>query len=422
MDKTTRKAVLYSLFGLFFVLGAAAIFYAQGYRFDVGTLGLNKVGAIYVRTYPKSASLTMDGLPIDRGAMLLSSGTLVQDLFPKTHELAIEAPGFTRWTRQVSVKPAMVTEIQAILLPEKPELVREKAPLKFWALSDTPLIEFLPGLSYSGQKIPGYFAEFNADRSQVLTKDASKKYFLTTLSSATLIPQKLSGLLNGVIIFDKTPGQFISYTAKTLEIFSPGTTPSVIFSAPLGQTVAAAETSRTLIAFVTMDNQNKSSLWLYEKLSGSTKKIDSAPGKTTDFKFSPSGQVAMLQDTKDFYLYDPSNGNLSKTASAVKSFSFSEDGSALAILSEKTLEAYTDAGYSRLNLAFLPGINKVFWYGDNQHLFLQFGDHLGLLDLIDFQPENVQFINKSTENSYDPVSNSLYFIKDSGLYRFVFPS
>ena len=423
MDKKTRKAVLYGLFGLFFVLGAGAILYAQGYRFDLGTFGVQKVGAIYIRTYPKNASVLVDGKAVDRGAMILSSGTLVPDLFPKPHEVTVESAGFITWKRSVSVNPSLVAEVQAILLPEKPELVRGIVPLEFWALPDTPLVEFLPGLNYSGYKIPGSFSEFNSDKTQVLTRDASKNYYVTNLSSATttMKSQKLTNITGGKISFDKTPGQFISYNKTTAALLTLGGVPAPVFTAPKGQTIIGADASKNLLALVTVNNQNQSLFWLYEKLSGNIKKFDPLQGRTVDLKFSPNGQVALLQDNGDLYLYDPSSANISKTSSDVKSFSFSENGT-LAILSDRILEIYADGVYSRLNLAFLPDIKNTFWYSDGEHLFLQFSDHLGLLDLIDFQPENVQFINNSTKNSYDQISNTLYFEKDAGLYRIIFLS
>lgn len=414
--------VLYSLFGLFFVLGAGVVLYAQGYRLDLDLFAVQKVGAIYVRTYPKNASVTVDGKNVDRGAMLLNSGTLVPDLFPKTHELVAEAPGYVRWTRQVVVNPALVTEVQPILLPEKPELIRERAPIDFWALPDAPLIEFLPGLTYSGYKIPGYFAGLNAARNQILTRDAAKNYFLTNVSSPSAIaPKKLSGLLGGKITFDTEPDKFISYTTAKVAALTTGENPLVIFTAPVKQTVSAAASSKNLIGWITKDNQNISWLWLYEKLSGNSRKIGSIPGTTQELKFSPVGEIAIFQTSGELYRYDPSSGEIFKIASGVKSFEYSPGG-LLAILSDKALEISGGPEYSRLNLAFFPDIKNIFWYADEGHLFLQFSDHLGLLDLNDLIPENIQAINGTAENSYDITSNSLYFVKGSSLYRITFPS
>jgi DNA-binding beta-propeller fold protein YncE len=424
VNKGTRRVIIYSLFGLFFVLGATTVFYAQGYRFDFGTFAVQKVGAIYVRSFPKNASLVVDGKKIDRGAMFLNSATLVPDLIPKSHMIAIDSPGFIAWKRRVAVGPSLVTEVRAILLPEKPELIRERAPIKFWALPDTPLIEFLPGLSYYGYKIPGDFYGISSDKNQILTKDALKNYYVTNLSPATttMKSQKLMNIARGAVIFDRTPGQFISYNNTVLAFLSIGAAPTTIFTAPKGQTVVGTDSSKNLLALITLDNKNKSWLWLYEKASGNTKNIDSVPGKTVTLEFSPSGQIAMLQDSGNLYLYDPSTANISTSSSRVKSFLFSGDGTSLAVLSEKKLEIYNDNGNIKLDLALLPDIQKMYWHADNQHLFLQFSDHLGLFDLLDLQPENIQFINNSTENSYDPVSNSLYFEKDGGLYRITFPS
>ncbi len=114
----TRRRLFYALVALFFVLGAGVVLYAQGWRFDFATGHVDKVGAIYVRSFPADASIMLNGKPAQNQSGFLSRCTLITDLFPKIYQLKLTAAGYGDWHESAGVSPSLVTELKsAVLVP-----------------------------------------------------------------------------------------------------------------------------------------------------------------------------------------------------------------------------------------------------------------------------------------------------------------
>jgi hypothetical protein len=111
VNKTLKRIVLTSLFGLFIIIGGITIFYAQGYRFDMATLSLQKVGAIFIKTIPGEAQVTLDGEPVDKSYWLFNSGKLIQSLFPKNYEVIVSQPNYLTARFNILVLPTLVSEL-----------------------------------------------------------------------------------------------------------------------------------------------------------------------------------------------------------------------------------------------------------------------------------------------------------------------
>lgn len=115
--------MFYALFGLFFLLGAGVVLYAQGWRFDFLTWHAEKVGGIFVRSFPENADIFVNGksVPNGSGFFSFSAGTLISDLFPRTYKLSLKATGYDAWTENAPVLPSFVTTFEhAVLVPSAP--------------------------------------------------------------------------------------------------------------------------------------------------------------------------------------------------------------------------------------------------------------------------------------------------------------
>src|SRR5437870_4039956 len=104
MRQSDRRKILWFLVFLFILVGGAAIFYAQGYRLNLSPLGIRKIGAIYIKSFPRDAGVFLDGKKIERSNhffgtsfFFLQGGTLINGLFPKKYDLSLTAPGFKDW-------------------------------------------------------------------------------------------------------------------------------------------------------------------------------------------------------------------------------------------------------------------------------------------------------------------------------------
>lgn len=423
VNKSARRAVLYAFFGLFLILGAGTVLYAQGYRFDPKTMRVKKVGAIYVQSHPKDAVIFLDGKKVEESRGILSSGVLLQNLFPKNYNLELKLDGYEDWQRTVQVEPSLVTESSPILLPLDRSAVSERKPQGIYAFPGGTLVIKSGGKIYSGASVlPGTdVIDHSWKNRELLTRDAAGNYYFVALSLGTKISaQKLPAKSRYILDYD--PEKPVSYSQSQISIFDLGGTAKKIFSAGGGQRIEAVASGDGLLAWSVFSPANAtSSVWIYEKFFDRSFRADiSLSGRTTGMKFSPGNLLGVMQDNGDLYVYDPAEGVAEKKGEGVKGFAFSPEDDSVAILGKKTLEVFSDENYTRLNLTAYPEIESVSWYRETGHLILGFRDGLGLLDLSAVEPENIQRLTNSTITAYEPDSNTLYYA-ENGVWKMEIP-
>ena len=120
MTLRARKILFYLLTLIFFAMATAAIFYSNGWRFDLETLSISKLGGIYFEKVPDNSILTVEKANAEFNPNFLRSSFLIPNLFPKKYLARAGRENYQTWTKEISVYPSLVTEIQPIiLLPEK---------------------------------------------------------------------------------------------------------------------------------------------------------------------------------------------------------------------------------------------------------------------------------------------------------------
>ncbi len=425
VSKNFRKAFLYALSGVFLVLGTGTIFYAQGYRFDLEAMRVKKVGAIYIQSHPKDVKIFLDGKKRDESRGILSSGVLVQSLFPKTYEVELKLDGYENWQRMVSVEPSLVTELNPILLPKKRNAVSEKSAQGIYAFRDKVLALKTDGKIYIGETvIPGTdVIDWSVENNEILTSDAKGNHYLTLLSStAKPTTQKLPAAKTYML--DTNPDRLISHSSSQISTFEAAETPEKIFTAAKNQIVEAVSSANGLIAWSVYDTRyGTSTIYVYEKFLGRVSNSGiSIPGKTYKMRLSSKNILGLLQDNGELYFYNTLSGSLEKNGENIRQFSFSPSGAWTAILSEKTLEVFSKNGdYARLNLSAYPYINSTSWYRDESHLLLNLETGMGLLDFSAVNPENIQRLASSIVASYDSDGNVLYYAMDGKVWSLEIP-
>ncbi len=119
MTLKTRRFVLCALVLVFLFAGTGLVLYAQGWRLNFETFAPTRVGGIYIRSFPAEANIFLDGEEVENKSGLIQSGTLVNNLFPRSYRLSLTASGFKSLERNVSVQPSLVTEADTlVLVPE----------------------------------------------------------------------------------------------------------------------------------------------------------------------------------------------------------------------------------------------------------------------------------------------------------------
>jgi hypothetical protein len=437
MVKKWRKRLFYSLIILFILLGAGGVLYAQGWRLDIKSFTAKKVGAIYVRSFPKEAEIYLNGKPIKNKTGIFQAGTLINGLFPKTYKLKLFLPNYYDWQRTVAVQPSLVSEAKyAVLVPREPTAVFVEPLKNFWIINGEVLIQRNNNeLVFRNQTLKGEeVIKLTQNPRSVLTIDSKNKEYIWnelengTSTNLSVLFRKLTKrtLAPSTITIDPATGaKLIIFNPSSLSILDIKKESLLVISTS-SAAITGISPSRLWIAWGTFDSrQNVSALNIYDKLSGNTKTISKTlSAKIIKLAWGGDNRLGLLQDNGEFYLYDSGADKPVPLASDAKDFVFADDGSKVAVLETKSLEVFSlkTEEYWRFNLSEMGAVKKISWFRDNHHLFIGYPARTIFLDLDDLSQENLITVAKTGDFDYDSKANRLYFLEDGKLLRLDFPS
>ncbi len=439
MTLRTRKTIFYVLFALFFVIGGAVVLYAEGWRVDLGG-HVEKVGAVFVRSYPTDASITLGDEPIPNGSGILSRGTLISNLFPRSYTITLKHDGFLDWHESATVLPSLVTEFKyAVLIPATSTPVATGTIRSFTIASNEMVLEGTSGaVTWRGEKIgTGSIVDASTNPKNVIIKSPAGSYLLydfetgsSTNLSTILIKNGIdSQYVTNILIDPYDPTNIVIGTPARVAFFNTAAgTFTTIGKAPAGWSVSPAiAVSPSLIAWTRFAEASGTSIAIYDKFSGSTTTSTvTLAGRTAELQWIRNGALGVLQDGGALYSYDTGSRTFQKMADDVKTFEAASDGSSVAALEHKSLEIFplTNATtYRRFNLPNVDAAKDLVWYKDMNHLFVVYPDRVVLLDLDDLGLHNFTTVADGIRPFYDAGANALYLVSPSQtLVRFDFPN
>lgn len=118
------------------LISGIVMFFAKGYRIDIGNQNLEQTGILTVNSVPEGALIYLNEIPQD------VTDNSIQGLKPASYELRLEKEGYHSWTRSIEVSVGRVTQHTALLISLFPEL----KPLTLTGVNN-------PLVSSDGQKI-----------------------------------------------------------------------------------------------------------------------------------------------------------------------------------------------------------------------------------------------------------------------------
>ena len=436
MNIRTRNNIFYALCAVFVTAGAFVVFYAQGWRFDLEPFGFNKVGGIYLRSFPDDAAIFINGKYVDKKPGLLNRGRFINNLFPKNYKLTLKSGGYYDWTENIQVSPSLVSELKyVVLIPKNYETAYEGLVKNFYAANGQLIINTGNSLVYGGKKIKGGKLIWQDSASKiVLTENiSSKTYFINYLSENTATSTNLNEkiALYGInpanireIIKDHgTSGGSIIRTAAS--IFSLNiSTGEISKLTSSSSTISKIAVSPSWIAWINYNSVNgKSLLTFYNRASGEMTVKTAIAGQAVKIDFRNNDELGILQNDGNFYIASSENNQPGKTAEGVRDFEFSPKGNLVSLLENETLEIFAfngDKDYWRFRLPEAQKIERVEWHADENHLFVIYPEETKFLGLEDKSIENFAVVADGKQAHYDADSNTFYFIKDGELRKLQF--
>ena len=438
MTRQKRRQIFYFLLILFVILITAVILYVSGLRLDFAALKINKVGGIYLRSFPQNAQIYVDSRPVPNSSGIFQNSTFIGNLFPKSYDLKLSLGGYQKWEESASVLPGLVTEIKnAVLIPENASVVFNNAVKNFWILGDNPITEDGDqNLSFGGQKIgSGEVAGWTDDFQNILLHNPQNNvYLLDNLISGdqtniNSLLKKLGFNTNKnfkVKIEPKDKSELVVSDSRELSLFNTDQNKLAAVYKSKNTLVDKIAASQLFVALTEFNaSHNTSTIIVYEKLS---QKIRSGTpeisGANKDLEFIVPNKLALLQDDGELYIYDLDKNELQKVADDVKDFRFTSDGSAVAALENKSLEIFyfdQEHNYYRFNLPDINLASGVLWYSDKDHLFVVYSNRVKFLDVKDSSLKNFATVAETNLAQYDEKNNRLYFLDGSSLKALDFP-
>lgn len=436
MDKRTRNAIFYSLCLVFAATGTFVVLFAQGWRIDLETFGFQKVGGIYLRSFPKDASIFLNDKYMDKKPGLLDSGRFMGSLFPKNYKLSLTSEGYLDWTEHIQVSPSLVTELKyAVLIPKNSENAYKGTLKNFSADNGQLIISSANYLLFNGKKIKGDKIILQNGNSKIaLTESAAAKtyfinYFYGNTPTSTAINPKLANY--GInpsnireIIQDPGSDNGAIFRTSSKVFYLNMQTGDISALAASSQTITNIAASPSWIAWINLDPKSGiSKISFYNRSSNSVQNEAPISGTPVKITFGKENIAGILQSDGGFYAASP-DSKPQKMADNVRDFSFSKNGTFVSLLEPQTVEIFSfgsEPDYWRFRLSDADKIERTEWYGDENHIFIIYPGEVKFLDLNDKNIENFLTAATGSQSEYDLKSNTLYFVNDGVLNKLVFP-
>ncbi len=435
MSHGTRRIVFYFFVILFIAVGTAIVSYSQGWGFDFRTGSFDKTGGIYVKSDPADAGITLDGKTVPNQSGLLQSGTLVSNLAKGSYILKVFKDGYSLWEKKVEVKPGGAEVFDKVLLLPKETTEKISKASESFAMFNNDAVQVKNGtIIFKDRVIPGNKVVSLSPAGRIITMSGKGVYYLTDLSQSDSASLNLNKLflnlkeselnLPGIVGIDKiefhpfddsrviieTPGGLYILDSKKISI-------ELIASNPLG-----FASSNDQLIWASSDGLQSYNL----VIKSSTKISDTfvgASGAAVKIGISPSGsEIAVLEKTGMFKLFDYSKGTVQKIADKVSQFSFSPNSRYLAYADyDGPVSVYRIDRPEYLGLDGLKGeaVSRLEWYKDSAHLFTLRGGALNLIEVDSGTPVNATRISDGvTQFDYPAGGETVYYLTSDGLFSF----
>ncbi len=441
MTYRTRSFLFYVLLAVFLVGGAGVVFYSQGWRVDLHTFALKKVGALYVRTFPKDAALTLDGKPVENKSWLLRDGTLIDSLFPKTYTLDIVAPGFESRHETLSVKTGTVTERKyAVLVPtEAVPLAGTSSTAAMWLLPDTTVVRKTTGskLVMPEGELPGVeVAAWSENARYVLTRTSANDYVRTdrrnsATTTITRTPTSRTSL-HTASFWVTNDGEVVAETTSTLAVLNPVALPDgLIASYPATVRIGevALDPDTKTIAWTTEDTTTGAARLAISTLSLPIREVHvEVPAPIVQLSWIDGTHVALLDARGSLAVYDTNRNQTVEIAHSIRGlFAWSPANDAVAVRGDGYIEVIplvNEREGITIPMKDEGRIQHLVWYHDLHHLLAIYPDRTDIIETDQGAEQTIRTVIDAgdTDVAYDFESNILYGLKGAQLDTIPFPN
>lgn len=444
MSHIIRRLIFYGFCLLFMIITPCILLYAQGYSFDWQKKTLIQTGALYIKSQPQNAIVSVDD------EIVKKTPCLIKHLKPNQYEVTVKLNGYYPWQKTLKVDSNLVTEAREIFLtPQSPILELLTVPLSdqfkisdngqqiiSWR-QDQPNIINYSGFSQYQQKqfktanlpLDQFNWSPNNERILVQQKDVWFLMDLTNHKTTQLTSQNPNQSIKKIIWHPSDNDKIF---------FLQGTT---LYQQDLS-TKALIKINDDIFDFTIVNNSlfffKEPGYFLYQTdLTGKNiKQLTIRPILQNDVKkanliIGPNGQIALVADDW-LYLYNRNDRVFETSQVGVRDAFFSPDGKKLLIagsneiwvmyLDKQTSQPQKEIGQNDLILRLGQPILHIIWHpADNSHIIfttqdnikiaeIDNRDNINLVDFINAQNPQIQYVAK-TKKLYFTDQQKLFSVK-----------
>jgi hypothetical protein len=435
MKLRTRRIFFWSLIPCFLVGGAGIVAYSQGYRIDMKTHAVTKIGALYVRGYPRNATITLDGEPLNTGSWWpLQSGTLYGGLVPGSYKLHAEADGFRTWDSNVTIRPSLVTERKSLILfPGTASTVPTMASTSFSAIDAPDSLDDI------------VLVPVGKDVTEIGGVELAGSYIGTSGGRiATTLSQKQGKKVTRILRFqspDADAATTVAYTGDVLGVMDD----SVVVRESATQVAAylIGNGTRSVIATTSAPQVignilHTSSYDAWEQHTATSSKLVVQPhGQARivvpisyPINIDPAGsQIGVRDRAGSLWLVNPQTGAAKEIANRAVIARWRADGSSVAAVIDDQLEVIgikENVPHGKLTGTLAKGdaVNSITWYPDGEHLFVALKDTLLFVDIMEGGSTEQHTYRLSLQGpwAFSDTDKTLYAYTGREVARYVFPN
>lgn len=374
---------------------------------------IQKTGAIFIETTPRSVEFTLDGLAYKDTSSIIESGTLLKNLTVGNHLLRIQKNGYRPWEKMLAVSPGRVTEALGVILV--PEVIKEQ-PMPFPAVRGNTIEDINPrgDMVIVKDTRTKTFYLYDRDTSSVTLNLslAAGKLFNTRIERAAFHP------LDDTRIVVETANQLALVNSRNMTSLRIAPRPSawIIEDETVFYTATSSPTLRTFNLITRT--------WAERGILATT----TAP--VADIEIA--NNIQLLRTTAQNLLAVTQDRAPLSIDDRVTSMTLSPDGRKIAYVRNGEARVYFLRDWSRgadkkagdrTRIASPHTVHAVIWYQDSTHLFIVYkegGTLRGeLVELDDRAPRNrYEIIEGAASIRYHRGSGLLFLIREGRLFFF----
>jgi len=459
MTTRTRATIFWFFVFLFIVGGTGTILFVSGYRLNLETGKIEKVGGAFLKTNLSNYDVTLEGKYFSK-QYTVTNELFIPSLTPGIYTFEVKKDGYHPWKKQFTVLPSIVTSFKSILLlpnPLVPETLFQKmSGVESFFISKNTANILLPDTRekslalYSldtgeiiktvNEKDAKHVTWFSDNTSFFYTAPATKSILFVsgekTVNITTAFPRSLprtiSPLKNTIRNIYPHPFEkkLIIQTNNGIYIFDPLTTQSVVLTdiTPLTMVVQGS-------SIVFLDNEGQ--LYSEHLITKNVNKLDLEALPFVASHTKDKWSIITSPDEKTFVLFNNVSrelfiatkelGKFSLLDTNVASPTFAFDSRKLAYVKNNVPTLYwiaKDEGLRKeaeqkdaLHVE-LP-VTNLTWYRDNAHLFgYTSKKELYFLETDNRTPFEALLIDTEIlDYFYHEDSNALFYLNSGNLLK-----